>query len=267
MVDYRGTLLLTHSVEVTELVRARRDVEDALHLRDEFLSIASHELKTPVTALRGQAQLVMRRLERNTTVEPEQVNRALQSITAQAGKLTRLVGQLLDVSRLEAGKLGIELEWTDLVPLVQDAAARARTMSGDHGIDVHAPESCAAEVDPLRLEQVLTNVLDNAIKYSPEGGAIEVVLAHADHGTVQISVTDQGLGIPVEKREQIFERFYQAHGSGHRSGLGLGLYICRQIVELHGGSIHAEFPPRGGTRFIVRLPTRVPDAGQFPPAH
>jgi len=106
----------------------------------------------------------------------------------------------------------------------------------------------------LRLEQVLTNLLDNAVKYGPDGGPVEVVLVRVGSDTVELSVRDRGLGIPAEKREQLFERFYQAHANGNRGGLGLGLYICRQIVELHGGSIRAAFPPDGGTRFVVRLP-------------
>jgi signal transduction histidine kinase len=101
---------------------------------------------------------------------------------------------------------------------------------------------------------VLTNLLDNARKYSPEGGAVEVSLRSLDGGGAELAVRDFGLGIPHEKRGQIFERFYQAHGEGHRSGLGLGLFISRQIVSLHGGEIHAEFPDDGGTRFVVRLP-------------
>jgi signal transduction histidine kinase len=114
-------------------------------------------------------------------------------------------------------------------------------------------------VDPLRLEQVVTNLLDNAVKYSPNGGAIKVTLAlrrarDTAADWAELSVRDYGLGIPPEQRGQIFERFYQAHGNGHKSGLGLGLYISRQIVELHGGEICAEFPPDGGTRFVVRLP-------------
>jgi signal transduction histidine kinase len=106
----------------------------------------------------------------------------------------------------------------------------------------------------LRLEQVLTNLIDNAIKYSPDGGPVEVVLAQPSQHKVELSVRDYGLGIPVDRRDQIFDRFYQAHDSNYRGGMGLGLYVCREIVQLHGGEIHAECPPDGGTRLIVRLP-------------
>ena len=111
-----------------------------------------------------------------------------------------------------------------------------------------------AEVDPLRLEQVLTNLLDNAIKYSPDGGTIEVAVSRSMDDALEIAIRDHGPGVPPEKRSLIFERFYQAHGNGHKSGLGLGLYVSRQIVELHGGEITAEFPSDGGSRFVVVLP-------------
>jgi signal transduction histidine kinase len=181
----------------------------------------------------------------------------MEAITDQAGKLSRLVGQLLDVSRLEAGKLGLEYERTDLVALVEDVAARARLISDRHQISVQAPSALDAQVDPLRLEQVLTNLVDNAVKYSPGGGPIDVTVFLAADNYTEICVTDHGLGIPVEKRAQIFERFYQAHAGGNRRGLGLGLYISQQIVEQHGGVLRAAFPTDGGTRFIVRLPLQA----------
>ena len=113
-----------------------------------------------------------------------------------------------------------------------------------------------AWVDPLRLEQVLSNLVGNAIKYSPDGGPIALTLAVDPGGaTVRLAVRDWGLGIPEERRAHIFDRFYQAHADHHRSGLGLGLYISREIVALHGGRLEAEFPADGGARFIVTLPT------------
>jgi signal transduction histidine kinase len=108
-------------------------------------------------------------------------------------------------------------------------------------------------VDPLRIEQVVTNLLSNAIKYSPDGGAIDVTLTSAADST-RLEVRDHGIGIPPERRARLFDRFYQAHGEGHFGGLGLGLFISRQIVELHGGSLEADFPADGGTSFRVSLP-------------
>jgi signal transduction histidine kinase len=234
---------------------ARAEIEAALHVREEFLSIASHELRTPITVLTAQAQLSLRRLERNGDVDPERVRQALRMMGTQADKLGRLVGQLLDVSRIDGGKLQLERHPTNLALLVDQVVSAARSLAEDtHAISLTAPAVVECDVDALRLEQVLTNLIDNAIKYSPEGGAVDVVLSQPNRRGIELSVRDHGLGIPVDKRDQIFDRFYQAHDSSYRSGMGLGLYVCRQIVELHGGEIHAEFPADGGTRLSVRLP-------------
>ena len=243
---------------------ARAAAEEALRVRDEFLSIAAHELRTPLTSLSGQTQLLLRRLQRAGTLEPAQLAQALELMQGQSERLARLMSHLLDHARLEAGKLALERHATDVVVLVQQVVATARTWSAQHPISVVAPPLLEACVDPLRLEQVLTNLLDNAVKYSPEGGPIEVVVARSGAATVDLAVRDHGLGIPVEKRAALFERFYQAHRAGHRGGLGLGLYVSRQIVELHGGTIRAEFPAEGGTRFVVRLPVGLdrPDTAE-----
>jgi PAS domain S-box-containing protein/excisionase family DNA binding protein len=234
--------------------QARAEAEAALRLRDEFLSIASHELRTPLAVLKGHAQVALRRLQRAGQLEPVRAVDALRAIESQSDKLNRLVGRLLDIPRIETGKLELERRPTDIVALVEQVVSSARARETGHAIVLAASPSLEAEVDPLRLEQVLTNLLDNAIKYSPEGGTIEVVVSRSADEAPEIAVRDHGLGIPPEKRAQIFERFFQAHGNGHKRGLGLGLYISRQIVELHGGEITAESPADGGSRFVVRLP-------------
>jgi PAS domain S-box-containing protein/excisionase family DNA binding protein len=237
----------------TSLKQAR----DAINLRDEFLSVASHELRTPLATLSAHAQLVLRRLSRDGQLEPERLGLALETIIGQSEKLSRLVGQLLDISRLDSGKLALERRPTDLAALVEQVVADAQARSQRHTITVSAPEALQVCLDSLRLEQVLCNLLENAVKYSPDGGRIEVTLSCHGPAAAELSVRDHGLGIPPEKRGRIFERFYQAHGEGHRSGLGLGLFISRQIVELHGGEIWAEFPDDGGARFRIRLPLTV----------
>ncbi len=236
---------------------ARASAEAALRQRDEFVSVASHELKTPLTTLSGYAQLILRRFERDREVDPERVRHSLQSIATQADKLRRLLGHLLDLSRLVEGKLSLERQPTDVVALVEGTVALACGWGHRHRIALEAPPRLCAEIDGLRVEQVLTNLLDNAVKYSPDGGLVEVVVS-GRRNAVELSVRDHGLGIPHQQRAHIFERFYQAHTSAHRSGLGLGLYISRQIIELHGGTIRAEFPRDGGTRFVVRLPLAAP---------
>jgi excisionase family DNA binding protein len=237
---------------------ARDEAEAALRLRDEFLSIASHELRTPITVVSAQAQLILRRLERTGEFDAERVVHALRSVGSQADKLARLVGQLLDVSRIDSGRLQLDPSRTDLAQLVQRAVSASQSLTDEHHISLTAPKSLDCRVDPLRLEQVLTNLLDNAIKYSPGGGAVEVVLGQPTPNWIELSIRDHGIGIAPDKREHIFERFYQAHEESGIRGMGLGLYVSRQIVELHGGQIATEFPEDGGTRFVVRLPLSAP---------
>jgi signal transduction histidine kinase len=194
----------------------------------------------------------LRRLQRQGQLEPQRVSDALKLVHHQADKLARLVSQLLDVSRLDAGKLTLERGDVDLAQLVDQIIATSRPLTQEHTISLVAPATLECDIDALRIEQVLSNLIDNAIKYSPDGGQIDVSLSQCD-GSIELAVRDRGLGIPEEKRAQIFERFYQAHDNGQR-GMGLGLYVSRHIVELHRGQMWAEFPPDGGTRMVVRLP-------------
>jgi len=166
-----------------------------------------------------------------------------------------LLGRLMDISRLESGNLGIERWPTDLCALVGAVVEDGESWRHRHDISIDCPESLNATVDSLQLEQVLINLLENAVNFSPNGGSIQVALRQAEAGLVELSVRDHGLGIPTEKRGSIFERYFQAHSDAHRGGMGLGLYISRQIVQLHGGEIWAEFPPDGGTRVVMQLPT------------
>jgi signal transduction histidine kinase len=233
---------------------ARAEAEAALRLRDEFLSVAAHELKTPITSLRGFAELLLEQFGQPEGPDPERARRALRTIDRQSLTLARLVGQLLDVARIGAGRLALECGPTDVAGLAQRAVAAAQARTLTHSLHLDAPPSLPAQIDPLRIEQVLVNLLDNAIKYSPGGGRIDVTVNIPDPFTVRVTVRDRGLGIPPESRARIFEHSYQAHAQSHQSGLGLGLYISRQIVELHGGRITAQFPTDGGTRMVVDLP-------------
>jgi PAS domain S-box-containing protein len=238
--------------------RLYREARAAVSLRDEFLSVAAHELKTPMTSLRGYAQLLTREFEHGEAGNPERARRAASTIQVQSDKLARLVGQLLDVSRLQSGKLAIERKPSDLSELLREVVESVRNQLKDHTLVARLPSELWVSVDPLRLEQVVTNLIDNAIKYSPDGGQIDVTLGcDVESDSVYLKVRDRGVGVPPEHRAHIFDRFYQAHAGGaltSMAGMGLGLYISRQIVELHNGSIEAEFPTDGGTRFVVRVP-------------
>jgi signal transduction histidine kinase len=244
---------------------ALAQAESALGLRDKFLQLASHELRTPITSLRGYAQLLLRQYRRQGNVDPEQVQRALRLIDHQSDKLARLAIQLLDTSRIESGRFSLERRETDLASLVREVvdstkemlALNAPVLQVEFPITLEVPESCPAEVDRARLEQVLINLLDNALKYSPNGGQVDVRMARHTNGAdrwAELSVRDRGIGVPPQHRELIFDRFYQVQKRDNPSGMGLGLYVSRQIVEAHGGTLTAEFPPDGGSRFLMTLP-------------
>ena len=217
--------------------------------------MAAHELKTPVTTLRLTTQALVRELDRTGSLDLNRARRLLERSDDRAANLSRLVDELLDVSRLETGRLTLDRQRTDVAELVTKIAAAVQLATNRHTLTVRALSQALALVDPLRLEQVLTNLLDNAIKYSPEGGPIDVEVALPHPAMIQVAVRDRGVGIPPERRPQIFDRFHQAQALDPRAGLGLGLYISRQIVELHGGRLDVEFPADGGSRFVISLPT------------
>jgi signal transduction histidine kinase len=238
-----------------ENARLYEAVRAAVAARDEFLSVAAHELKTPVTNVHGFAQLLRRDTVDGKAPHPTRLDRSLTVIEHESAKLGRLVVQLLDVARIEAGKLRVEHSPTDLVGLVRGVAESAALRSGRQSLRVEGPETMIAEVDPLRIEQVMANLVDNALKYSPPESAVWISVQPDVAERVRLVVRDWGGGIPAEKRPHIFDRFYQAHRESHTSGMGLGLWICRQIVGLHNGRIWVEFPEDAGTQVVVELPT------------
>jgi signal transduction histidine kinase len=238
--------------------RLYREAREAIRAREEFLTVAAHELKTPLTSLRGFSQLTIRQLDRDDRPDPRRVRHALQRVEEQSGRLSRLVSQLLDVSTMEDGGLVLERSPTDLVGLVRGVVAAAQARTGRHTLTVHAPSEVLARVDPLRLSQVVTNLVDNAIKFSPNGGPIDVEISTSPRSTARVAVTDRGIGIKAKDRERVFERFPPTRVGDHAAGMGLGLWISRRIVDLHGGRIAVETPAGGGTRLVVSLPTGLP---------
>lgn len=239
-------------------------------LKSRFLSMASHELKTPLTAVSGFAQILERRVRRRLEVgmtdaaqwaEDERVNlHQLELLRGQALKLSRLVDDLLDVSRIESGKVDFRYRPVDLRQLASDVIERMQLTSDAHQITVETPADAQTTIagDEDYLEQVLNNLFSNAIKYSPEGGPIDVRVEPRDD-SVLVSVRDRGIGIASDQLEAVFSLFHQAtDGPGSGSGgMGLGLYISREIVGRHGGRIWAESRPGEGSTFHVELP-RVP---------
>jgi PAS domain S-box-containing protein len=240
-----------------ENARLYREARDAVRARDAFLSIASHELRTPVTSISGIAQVALRSKERGT-LDDARLTRVLEQIMRGSQRLVALTEDLLDVSRLQTGRFGLRPEQLDLRAFVADVVDRFGADLGDrHRLTLDASgASTLVRADPARLEQVLVNVLSNAVKYSPDGGPIVVSVRQDETGS-RVTVRDPGIGLPAGAEEAIFEPFGRAPNAAHRQiqGLGLGLYISRQIMERHHGRIWAESPGDGqGTAVHVWLP-------------
>ena len=232
-----------------------RQVCEAVRRRDEFLSAVAHELKTPVTSLRGFAQLILRRLDSQNHVDWARLRRALEVIDRQSERLSRLVLQLLDVSRLEDGHLKLDRQVTDLARLIKDAVAIVEDTAGQqHTFTVRAPSPLPALVDPLRLEQVLINLLEGAVRFGQGGDLIEVEATTPDPATVLLLVQRCGGDTLREHKQRILDRMNGAQPDDHFGDFGLSLCISRRIARQHGGRIEVEFLPSGGARFVVSLP-------------
>ena len=219
----------------------------------ELLAVASHELKTPATVIKTQAQLLLRCLGSGAPAG-EDMAEGLTMIAQQADRLGRLINTLLDLSRIEAGQLELERVPTDLGRLAESVAAALQVTTDRHCLDVVAEPGVVGSWDPRRLEEVITNLLGNAIKYSPRGGRIEVRVEARDHAAC-VTLRDPGLGVAPEDLPHLFERFYRGRARQGIDGDGLGLSICRALVVAHGGQVWAESdgPGRGST-FGFSLP-------------
>lgn len=233
-----------------------QQVQEAVRLREEFLSIASHELRTPLTTITGFAHLLNQQVARGT-VDPARVEMITGSLLTEANRLNQLVGDLLDVTRIQQGRLDIRPEPCDLVQILQDVVARLQETyehSVGREIDIESPERVDGVWDATRIDQVVTNLLTNALKYSGDG-KITLRLQIEQGDTARLDVRDEGAGIPMEQQGKLFEPFIRGADAHHKaSGTGLGLYITRQIIEHHGGSIELHSALGEGTTFTVRLP-------------
>jgi PAS domain S-box-containing protein len=234
---------------------ARAEAQEAVHLRDVFFSVAGHELRTPLTTLLGTVHLIQRRAEREGILT-ERDQRAFEVVMTQTQRLNRMIEALLDVSRLETGQLSLVRAPLDIRVLARQVMNEIQPTLTQHTIAYTAPEQpLMVEGDMLRLEQVLQNLIQNAVKYSPNGGAIHVQLRQ-EGATACVDVTDNGIGIPKEALERLFTRFYRAGNveAEQISGLGIGLYVVKEIVTLHGGTITVESVEGVGSTFTVCLP-------------
>ncbi|WP_437893687.1 AAA family ATPase [Sorangium sp. So ce124] len=238
------------------------EAQQAIERRDEFLLVASHELKTPLTSLKMQAHLLARLLPRlqRGEVAPERIDAALQLLDRQIARLAHLVNELLDVTRLNAGQLTLARAPVDLAALAREVVERMHQQLADARCRtrLELDEPVIGHWDPSRMEQVLINLLSNAIKYGA-GGLIHVIVRREGARAVLV-VRDHGMGIAEADQARIFERFERAVSVRNFGGLGLGLYIVRWIVTSHGGTIRVESKPGAGATFIVELPLHLPEA-------
>jgi PAS domain S-box-containing protein len=246
---------------IVAVVAVFRDIgalKQASRMKDEFVSVVSHELRSPLTPIRGFVQLVAKELDREGGHDKHV--RRLQSLAGHVDRLTRLVDDLLDVSRLRAGSLDIRRAPTDLVAVARDVV-QVRAASTDHLIRLQ-PDLAAVvgDWDADRLQQVVDNLVGNAIKYSPRGGTISVSIGiDARTGEAILTVADDGPGIPADDRQRVFAAFYRTRSAATSqvSGLGLGLYICHELIAAHGGTIAVGASPSGGAAFTIRVPLTV----------
>ncbi|MDZ8053514.1 MAG: chemotaxis protein CheB [Aulosira sp. ZfuVER01] len=242
---------------LTQEQSARAAAETANRAKDEFLSILSHELRNPLNSLLGWAQMLQR-----PDLDREIITQGLEAIERSAVAQAQLIGDLLDISRISAGRLRLDAELIELVPVIEAAIEVVRISAEAKNIQIESRLDRTVRrinADPNRLQQVIWNLLSNAIKFTPAGGRIAIALEYTDL-YAQIQVSDTGQGIRPDFLPYIFERFRQADGSRKRSnpGLGLGLSIVRHLVELHGGTVEAESLGDGqGATFTVRLPLQT----------
>ncbi|AMR32263.1 chemotaxis protein [Mucilaginibacter sp. PAMC 26640] len=240
--------------EVTELVNGRKATEELMHKKDEFMSIASHELKTPITSLKGSLQIVQRMIERNG--EQGQMSRFIDKANSQTDKLTDLVGDLLDVTKIQEGKMLLNYSTFNAVEMVKDCVDDVKAQGTNHKLILQADCSINATADKARLEQVVHNFLTNAIKYSPDADTILISCSMVNE-SFKVSVKDFGIGIPDDKKPYIFDRFYRVQESStHFSGLGLGLFISAEIVNRHNGHIGVDSTGQDGSTFWFTIPVR-----------
>jgi signal transduction histidine kinase len=227
-----------------------------------FLSVASHELKTPLTTLLGNAQLFQRRAIREGSLN-ERDQRSLRLIVEQGSRLNRMIEALLDLTRIETGQLSIERAPVDLGVLARRMVDEALPGVDQHTIEYRPPDGPLIVVgDELRLEQVIQNLIQNAIKYCPSGGRITVQVTR-NESIACVSVTDQGIGIPQAAQARLFSRFYRASNVNPQniSGMGIGLYVVKEIVNLHGGTVRVTSQEGQGSTFTICLPLNATTDG------
>ncbi|MCM2324667.1 MAG: HAMP domain-containing histidine kinase, partial [Oligoflexia bacterium] len=248
--------------------RLLQEARDAVRVRDDFMSIASHELRTPLTPLKVQLQMIQRLAEKDllATYPKEQLNKLVGLTDRQLARLSTLIDDLLDITRIASGRFELRPEEVRLGALVQDVTSRylPHMPMPTPVVNLALNDTATGRWDRLRIEQVVMNLLSNALKYG-DGKPVEIS-TRTERDKAVLTVQDHGMGIAPEDQERIFNRFERAVSSQHFGGLGLGLYITRQIVQAHEGTIRVESELGKGSRFIVELPlsAELPRAREAP---
>ncbi|HET6380843.1 MAG TPA: PAS domain-containing sensor histidine kinase [candidate division Zixibacteria bacterium] len=237
--------------------RAREAAHQALRARERFLSIASHELRTPIATVQLAVE-AMARAHALGTLDDERLSRSLTRLANASRRLTTLVNELLDVARLESERMSFQLRTIDVGDVVAEVVERFQDADQGDRLRYRRLSPAVARVDPLRIDQVVTNLVENALKYSPSSAPVDVECG-GDEAGATIRVTDQGIGLDEAADRWLFEPFGRGENAGTAEGIGLGLYISRQIVDAHGGRLQATSPGLGrGSTFEVWLPRSGP---------
>jgi signal transduction histidine kinase len=249
---------------VAEAAEKSRQLEEASQHKSEFLAAMSHELRTPLNAVIGFSEVLIERMVGDLN---EKQAEYLQDILASGQHLLSVINDILDLSKVEAGRMELELDTCSLPAALENGVTIVRERAGRHGITLDLqvdPQIGLVEADERKVKQVVFNLLSNAVKFTPDGGRV-TVRARLIDGAVRVAVRDTGIGIAPEDQERIFEEFHQARhargtagadGSPPREGTGLGLALARRFVELHGGRLWVESQLGAGSTFIFTLPLR-----------
>ena len=250
---FRATAIINNAGEVTSWVGTATDIDEQKskeQAKDEFISIASHELKTPITTAKAFVQLLEHSLQKDDHADLIFAEKASTAID----KLNHLVGELLDVSRIQHGKMGYNITTFNFTKMVRDAVESVQVTDATHSIEIKGSIRKTVKGDEERLNQVLVNLLTNAIKYSP-GAAKIIVTLKQEKDMIRISVKDNGNGISKKNLNKIFDRYFREDNKKSTiKGLGIGLSITKEIISRHGGKIWAESEPGKGSTFHFTLP-------------
>jgi signal transduction histidine kinase len=244
---YIGTCIDIHEMKMHE------------QRKDDFIKMASHELKTPVTSIKGYVQLLLAMFDDQSTnkreIAPQAMQTSLSTIDRQIAKLNRLMSELLDLSRIDSDRLELNMQKFDVDKLVTETVKDIQQTT-KHSIHINNHSGCRTFGDKDRIGQVLLNMLTNAIKYSPHINSIEVSIFQPDQDSVAVSVTDHGIGIDKKDQEKIFERFYRVEGKSELTypGFGIGLFIASEIIHRHNGTIAVQSEKGKGSVFTFTLP-------------